>query len=211
MRRLYAAIGLDAESAGHIVARMSDGGSSRNVAPMLSYFWAPLCAVGGHNAAGPNAQICVGVFGASIVPDRPRIAVLLSKTNHTTGLVRETGTLAVTLLAETQLDLLEPLGTKSGRDGDKLTGLNFELTSDGDPVFPGGVGTLACHVLRETDMGDAILFLCAIRSQQQNENAAPPMNWASARERLPGDVVQRYLERNARDQEIARERMIWRE
>ncbi len=181
------------------------------VAPMLSYFWAPLCAIGSHGATGPNAQICLGVFGASIVPDRPRICVLLSKTNYTTALVRESGTLAVTLLSEKQIDLLAPLGTQSGRDGDKLAGLRVELTRDGDPVFPEGVGTLACHVLRETDMGDSILFLCAIREQHQNEDSAPPMSWASARELVPREVVQRYLERNTRDQAIARERMIWRE
>ena len=58
---------------------------------VLSHFWAPLCAIGGHGPGGPNAQICVSVFGASIVPERPRLLVVLSKTNHTTGLVAASG------------------------------------------------------------------------------------------------------------------------
>jgi len=64
----------------------------------LSYLWAPLCAVGSHGER-PNAQICVAVFGASIVPDRPRVLVGLWKENHTHDLVARAGTLAVTLLS----------------------------------------------------------------------------------------------------------------
>lgn len=57
---------------------------------LLSEFWAPLCAVGSHDAAGRlNAQICVSVFGASIVPERPRLLVVLSRTTLTHDLVAE--------------------------------------------------------------------------------------------------------------------------
>jgi len=82
---------------------------------VLSHFWAPLAAVGSHGASGPNAQICVSIFGASVVPDRPRLLVNLSKTNYTTGLVAGSGSLAITLLADRQLGLLEPLGLQRSR------------------------------------------------------------------------------------------------
>ena len=36
---------------------------------LLSHFWAPLCAIGSHGPQGPNAQVCVSVFGASIVTE----------------------------------------------------------------------------------------------------------------------------------------------
>src|SRR4051812_35708634 len=115
----------------------------------LSYFWAPLCAVGSHDPTSgrPNAQICVSVFGASIVPDRPRLLVVLSKTNYPRGLVGARGSLAIPLLAGAQVALLEPLGLRSGRDGDKLEGLDCALTAEGDPYFRGGVAFVACRVI----------------------------------------------------------------
>ncbi|MBK9342139.1 MAG: flavin reductase [Dehalococcoidia bacterium] len=118
---------------------------------VLSHFWAPLCAIGSRGPKGPNAQICVSVFGASIVPERPRLLVVLSKTNYTTELVAASGTFAVTVLAEAQAGLLEPLGLHSGREVSKLAGIAHTLTAMGDPAF-GGAGSIACEVLR-TDFG----------------------------------------------------------
>ena len=69
------------------------------MADPLSQFWAPLCAVGSYGVKGPNAQICVSVFGASVVQDRPRLQVNLWKDNYTHDLVHESGTLAITVLA----------------------------------------------------------------------------------------------------------------
>ena len=58
---------------------------------LFSFFWAPLCAVGAHDGEQLNAQICVSVFGASIVPSQPRLLVGLSKTNYTHDLVERNG------------------------------------------------------------------------------------------------------------------------
>ena len=123
---------------------------ARPAGDVLSHFWAPLCAVGAEGPSGPNAQICVSVFGASIVPERPRLLVSLSKTNYTEGLVRESGRLSVTLLSDAQAGLLEPLGLRSGRNENKLAGLEVELTASGAPTFPGGVGALDCEVLNRS-------------------------------------------------------------
>ena len=144
---------------------------------LLSEFWAPLCAVESHDGSGRhNAQICVSVLGASIVPERPRLLVILSRTTFTHDLVSRSGTLAVTLLAEEQLDLLEPLGLRSGRDGEKLSGLPHAATADGDPLFTGGVGYLACEVLRSSDLGDSTAYLVAVRERERlaPRRAAPP-------------------------------------
>jgi flavin reductase (DIM6/NTAB) family NADH-FMN oxidoreductase RutF len=178
---------------------------------VLSNFWAPLCAVGSHGPYGPNAQICISVFGASIVPDRPRMMVLLWKGNYTCELVQACGTLAVTVLSERQLlDLFEPLGMKSGRDGNKLSGLDFDLTDAGDPIFRGGVGSLDCRVLETQDLGDAMSFLCEVTKHHRDESAGQPMTWAKARERIPEPLMERYREKNKHDQDVSRGRMVWR-
>jgi flavin reductase (DIM6/NTAB) family NADH-FMN oxidoreductase RutF len=175
---------------------------------VLSAFWSPLCAVGSHGPKGPNAQICVSVFGASIVPDRPRVLVVLHKTNYTHDLVTTAGTLAVTALGEGQSDLLEPLGLASGRDGDKLDGLCYVTTGAGDPYFPGGAGFLEGEMLDTFDLGDATAFLTAVRSRETWE--AAPLRWHEVKESIGEEFMARWTEKSAREQAAAREMMLWR-
>jgi flavin reductase (DIM6/NTAB) family NADH-FMN oxidoreductase RutF len=176
---------------------------------VLSHFWAPLCAVGSHEAASRNAQICVSVFGASIVPERPRLLVVLSNTNYTTELVKAAGTLSVTVLGESQAGLLEPLGLRSGRDGPKLDSLPHELTAMGDPVFARGAGHLACEVLRSFDFGDSTGFLAAVREKQ--DGTAAPLSWQTAKGIVGEEFLARWAKKSAREQAAAREAMAWRE
>ncbi|MEX2080616.1 MAG: flavin reductase family protein [Dehalococcoidia bacterium] len=174
---------------------------------VLSWFWAPLCAVGSRGPGGPNAQVCVSVFGASIVPDRPRVLVSLSKTNYTHDLVVASNTLAVSLLARNQVGLLQPLGLQSGRDGPKLAGLQVELTPAGDPWFPGAIGMLACEVIRTADHGDATAFLCAVTHRESFPGE--PLPWAAARELVGEEFLLRWAEKSAREQAAARQSMLW--
>jgi flavin reductase (DIM6/NTAB) family NADH-FMN oxidoreductase RutF len=170
---------------------------------LLSHFWAPLCAVGSHGERGPNAQICVSVFGASIVPERPRLLVVLSNTNYTTGLVAVSGTLTITVLSAVQSSLLRPLGLRSGRDGDKLAGLAFDTTREGDPYFYDGVGFLRAAVLRDYDLGDSTAFLCDV--QERSELAGgDPLSWPAARAVLPPEFLSDWAAKSAREQETAR-------
>ena len=176
---------------------------------ILSEFWSPLCAIGARGPSGPNAQISVSVFGASIVPERPRVLISLSKSNYTHDLVAAEGTFAVTVLAGEQLPLLDRLGLRSGRDGDKLAGLEVVLTAAGDPYFPSGAGYLACEVLEAFDVGDATAFLSAVRARE-TFSGARPMRWAEARTRVGEDFLTRWMEKTQREQEAARRVMTWR-
>ena len=176
---------------------------------LLSHFWAPLCAIGSHGVQGPNAQISVSVFGASIVPDRPRLILNLSKTNYTRELVADSGSLAITVLSEKQAGLLRPLGLHSGREGDKLEGLAYGITEEGDPYFREGVGFIRCAVLDAYDLGDSTAFLCAVRERQALE-AVPALSWAEARRWVGAEFLEEWAAKSAREQEAARAAMRWR-
>lgn len=176
---------------------------------LLSHFWAPLCAIGSHGVQGPNAQISVSVFGASIVPDRPRLILNLSKTNYTRELVADSGSLAITVLSEEQAGLLRPLGLHSGREGDKLEGLAYGITEEGDPYFREGVGFIRCAVLDAYDLGDSTAFLCAVRERQPLE-AVPALSWAEARRWVGAEFLEEWAAKSAREQEAARAAMRWR-
>lgn len=183
-------------------------GSVPSPPSVLSHFWAPLAAVGSHGASGPNAQICVSIFGASVVPDRPRLLVNLSKTNYTTELVVGSGSLAITLLSDTQLDLLDPLGLQSGRDHDKLRAIAVETTASGDPWFPGGVAMLDCRVIDSFDLGEAIAFLCGVREETPLKGGSP-LPWARAREVVGDDFLRRWAEKSQRERAFAVSAMHW--
>ncbi len=188
-------------------------GQARSVS---SYFaapdWEPVCTVGSHGPSGINAQICVSIFGASIVPDRPRLLVLLWKTNYTHDLAVESGSLAISLLAEGQHALLEPLGLRSGRERGggtgKLQSLNVERTASGDPYFPESVGYLDCRVFDAYDLGDSTCFLVSVRHEQRLSEDEP-MTWAKAQELAGDDFVRRYKEKFERDAAGARRTMLW--
>lgn len=175
---------------------------------VLSHFWSPLCAVGSHGPTGPNAQICVSVFGASIVPDQPRLLVNLSQSNYTCELVRESGTVAITLLSRDQLPLLSQLGLQSGRDTDKLAGLDCALTDAKDPVFRGGAGFVAGDVIESFELGDATAYLVAVRERDTAEGVAP-LRWHDAREIVDAQFLERWQAKSEQEQAIARKLMRW--
>ncbi|WP_322818379.1 flavin reductase family protein [Tepidiforma sp.] len=174
---------------------------------VLSLFWSPLCAVGSHGPGGPNAQICVSVFGASIVPERPRLLVVLWKGNFTHDLVREAGTLAVSVLAEGQEGLLAPLGLRSGRDGPKLGGLDWGLTPEGDPVFGGAAGQVRGRVIEGFDLGDATAFLVGVVGVVDGRGG--PLRWQAAQRVVGEAFLARWAEKSARDRAAAAGLLRW--
>ncbi|GBD24547.1 High molecular weight rubredoxin [bacterium HR29] len=174
----------------------------------LSLFWAPLCAVGSHGSGGPNAQICLAVVGASIVPERPRVIVGLWKTNLTHDLVRSSGSFALTLLDEAQHELLWPLGIRSGREGPKLQGLPYALTPRDDPWFPGGVAAFDCTVLATLDAGDASFFLAAVEGVLEERDGVP-LRWPRAQELLGPAFATAWEAKAARNRAAASSLMRW--
>ena len=178
---------------------------------ILSAFWAPLCAIGSHGEHGPNAQICLSVFGASIVPERPRLLVALHKTNLTHDLVADSGTLAITALSRGSAQLLEPLGLVSGHEkADKLEGLEYALTSSGDPYFPAGVAMLECEVLDRHDLGDATSFLVAVRELAALAGGEP-LTWQDAKGIVGEEFLARWAGKSARERAAAFATMTWRD
>lgn len=178
---------------------------------ILSAFWAPLCAIGSHGTSGPNAQISVSVFGASIVPERPRLLVVLHKTNYTHDLVSQAGTLAITALSRGSAGLLEPLGLVSGRERkNKLDGLDYKLTAAGDPYFATGVAMLDCEVLTAHDLGDATSFLVAVRGLEALAGG-DPLGWQEAKGVVGEEFLARWAEKSAREREVAFATMTWKD
>ena len=102
-----------------------------------------------------------------------------------------------------------PLGLHSGREGDKLKGLAYGITGEGDPYFPDGVGFIRCAVLDAYDLGDSTAFLCAVRERQPLE-AVAALSWAEARRWVGAEFLEEWAAKSSREQEAARAAMRWR-
>jgi flavin reductase (DIM6/NTAB) family NADH-FMN oxidoreductase RutF len=181
---------------------------SLEASSVLSYFWTPLVAVGCGRGDRLNAQISVSTFGASIVPDRPRLLSVLYKANFTHELVVEKGSFSVCLLAQDQTDLIPRLGFVSGRDEDKMTGLDVDATPKGNPILKGCLAWLECDTIHTFDLGDATCFLAAVTAVERLR-AGEPVSWLGIRSILPREWLAQWDRKIVRDIERSRRLMLW--
>lgn len=79
--------------------------------------------------------IATFVASASIVPEMPRVLVGLARQHHTWELVEQSGAFALHLLGERHLDWVWRFGITSGREGDKLAGLDVTAGATGSPLL----------------------------------------------------------------------------
>jgi flavin reductase (DIM6/NTAB) family NADH-FMN oxidoreductase RutF len=129
--------------------------------------------------------IATFVGQASIVPDMPRVLAALAKGHFTWELVEASGAFALHLLAEDQLDLVWRFGLVSGRDSDKLAGLQVRAGVTGSPLLQETVGWLDCRVETRLDVGDRTLYVAEV-VEGHVTNFAPPLTSRKLMERAPG-------------------------
>jgi flavin reductase (DIM6/NTAB) family NADH-FMN oxidoreductase RutF/rubredoxin len=106
-----------------------------------------------------NAQIANTVF--QITSDPPTVAVSLNKSNLTQEFVKESRAFSASILREeTPLAFIGGLGFKSGRDTDKLAGVEYRIGETGAPIVTeNAVSYLEVRVTKEVDMGTHTVFI----------------------------------------------------
>lgn len=93
------------------------------------------------------------------------LSVALYKIDYTIELVRQSGILNINLLSMEQKNLINKLGRKSGRDGDKFKNLPHTIDERGCPYLTEAIGYAACEVHDTADSGDHEIFTCRIIRQ----------------------------------------------
>ena len=170
---------------------------------ITSALWAPLVAITTAHDGQVNGQIAVAAVNASILRDRPRILIEIWKANYTHHLLIESGVFALHLLGEQNLNLIEPLGLRSGRDGDKLAGLPQRVGQTGSPILLETLGYVECRVRGTLDAGDMTCFLGEIVDGGALTPGAP-LAWREARPRLSAELLARYEANQEKHREVAR-------
>ena len=171
----------------------------RRIAPLMGNLWSPIAAVTSHWHGRSNVQIAVAIAAASIVPDMPRVLLQIYKTNHSHGMIYDSGAFALNFLRRDQLDLIKSFGFVSGRDQDKLKDVAFRLGETGSPLLDECWGYLDCRVVNAMDGGDMTCFLADVVDGDTLQDDSPevssndsPLWWRDARRRLPADWMEEW-------------------
>ena len=106
-----------------------------------------------------NGQIANTVF--QITSEPPTIAVSINKNNLTWEFIEESRAFAVSVLCQdTPLSFIGHFGFKSGRDIDKIDGINYKIGQTKSPVvMDNAVSYLEAKVTGEMDVGTHTIFV----------------------------------------------------
>ena len=115
--------------------------------------------VGAHKGDKLNAQIANTVFQVASEP--PTVAVSINKKNLTWEYIHESQAFSATVLQQdTPLPFIGRFGFKSGRDMNKMEGVNYRPGVTGSPVvLDNAVSFLEVKVKQEVDVGTHTIFI----------------------------------------------------
>ena len=172
-------------------AREDGGMEYAEIAPLMSQLWSPIAAVTSRWRDKANAQIAVAIGAASIVPSMPRVVIQIYKRNYSHELIFQSGAFALNFLRQDQLYLIKVFGLVSGRDVDKLDGVDYELGSSGSPILMDCWGYLDCRVVNAMDGGDMTCFLGEV-VEGKTLSDSQPMWWDFARTAIPAQWMEEW-------------------
>ena len=106
-----------------------------------------------------NGQIANTVF--QITSEPPTLAVSINKSNLTHEFIKDSRVFVASVLSQdTPLSFIGNFGFKSGRDIDKLEGINYETGETQAPVvIDNALAYLEARVIQEVDVGTHTIFI----------------------------------------------------
>jgi flavin reductase (DIM6/NTAB) family NADH-FMN oxidoreductase RutF len=142
--------------------------------------------------------IATFVAPASIVPEMPRMMIGVAQMHHTWGLIEASGAFALHLSGEDQIDWVWRFGLRSGRDVDKLDGLEMRPGTSGAPILSAAAGWLDCRVESRLDTGARTVYLAEVLDAQEPD-ARPILTLSRLWQLIPDDRRRELEEQMARD------------
>jgi flavin reductase (DIM6/NTAB) family NADH-FMN oxidoreductase RutF len=150
--------------------------------------------------ARTNGLIALSAGAGSVVPEAPRVVIGLTKYNLTHDLVVESGVFVMHLLGaspdrlEASLQIIQALGGRSGREGDKLAGLATKTGVTGAPVLTDALVYVEGRVMASMDCEESTYFMADVVAAERL-STGDRLDIGTAWRSLPKDWVETY-ERN---------------
>jgi flavin reductase (DIM6/NTAB) family NADH-FMN oxidoreductase RutF len=135
-----------------------------------------LYAVGVTDGQRSDAFTAAWVMQVSFKP--LLLAVSINPDNASYELLHATGGFTVNVLKQGQLDLARRLGTRSGREEDKLAGIRTHPGRLGSPILDEALAYFECELMGRTRAGDHELVLGRVVDGRILDPAAVPLTYA---------------------------------
>jgi flavin reductase (DIM6/NTAB) family NADH-FMN oxidoreductase RutF/rubredoxin len=118
-----------------------------------------LYIVGSYRDSRKNGQVANTVI--QITSEPPTVAVSINKKNLTHDFIKSSRVFSASILNEaTPLAFIGDFGFKSGRDADKLKGVNYKTGQTGAPVVLDNANAyLEAEVIQDIDAGTHTIFI----------------------------------------------------
>jgi flavin reductase (DIM6/NTAB) family NADH-FMN oxidoreductase RutF len=115
--------------------------------------------IGSHKGDKLNAQVANTVF--QITSEPPTVAVSINKSNLTHEYIKASRVFSAAVLCQaTPLSFIGNFGFKSGRDVDKLKGVNYKIGQTGSPVIlDNATAYLEAEIIQDVDVGTHTIFI----------------------------------------------------
>jgi flavin reductase (DIM6/NTAB) family NADH-FMN oxidoreductase RutF len=140
-----------------------------------------------------NGFISNAVFQVTAEP--ARFSACCNKDNYTAELMKKTGAFSVSVLeTKAKPQLFGTFGYKSGRDIDKMQGLNVKYGETGVPmILDSSVAIMEFKIVETYDVGTHLMFIGELLSSELLDNSKDPMTYKYYREvkkgRTPKNAV----------------------
>ncbi len=124
-----------------------------------------------------NGFISNTVFQVTSEP--PRFAACCNKENHTAGVIRSSGSFSVSVLQrETTPGIFATFGYKSGKDINKMEGMEIRYGETGVPiVLNDAIACLECRVVEIFDVGTHLMFIGELMNAEILDEKAEPLTY----------------------------------
>lgn len=89
----------------------------------------------------------------------PMILLAVGKNHYTSKMIPEARCFSVNILKDTQFDIAKKCGTGSGKNTDRLSGMDIIYKETGAPIINDCAAYLDCQLVQAFDIGDCVLFV----------------------------------------------------
>jgi len=124
-----------------------------------------------------NGYISNTVF--QVTADPPRFATCCNRDNYTAEFIKRTGAFSVSVLHnDTPTEIFSRFGYKSGRDSDKLDGMDLRYGETGVPIVLNDcIAILECRVVQTLDVDTHIVFIGELIQSEVIDDIAEPITY----------------------------------
>ena len=124
-----------------------------------------------------NGYISNTVFQVTAEP--AKFAACCNKDNYTAELIQKHGAFSVSVMdKDTPAEMFGTFGYKSGRDIDKMPGLNIKYSESGVPiVLDSSIAWLEFKVVQTVDVGAHLMFIGELINTELIDDSKDPMTY----------------------------------